>query len=214
MIQASDKMVYSIRQSIPIGKSYPNQTEVRIIKDFLISKAKYIRLDTIDEEARVCRSTTRMILYGLRKSLEPDALKRISNVLEKIFGIVITKDTTINSANVTFEMIQDTITEKANIPITKLKMKHPGSRDIILERQIGMYLAKKYIKTYPPLSFRKIGDEFGGFDHATVMFAINSVSGLIEVDRTIKAKVEGYERIINEKIIEKSKNDDKQRNIT
>lgn len=53
------------------------------------------------------------------------------------------------------------------------------TQSIAYPRQIGMYLTRELTD----LSFPKIGDEFGGRDHTTVMYAINKVQDELGRDR-------------------------------
>ncbi len=65
-------------------------------------------------------------------------------------------------------------------------------REIVQARQIAMYLGRSLTKT----SLAAIGAQIGGKDHATVLHACNTVSDLIETDRTFKQDVLAIEKLL------------------
>jgi len=60
------------------------------------------------------------------------------------------------------------------------------TQDIALCRQIAMY----FCRTLGDLSLPKIGEEFGGRDHTTVLHAIKKIESLAQKDHTFKHKLE------------------------
>lgn len=60
------------------------------------------------------------------------------------------------------------------------------NQDIVLPRQVAMYLSRELTSASLP----SIGRAFGGRDHSTVMHSIQKIKKLIESDRTIAAIVE------------------------
>ena len=60
------------------------------------------------------------------------------------------------------------------------------ARNIARPRQVAMYLAK----TLTSLSYPEIGRRFGGRDHTTVMHAVRSIEGLINMDDGINEDVQ------------------------
>ena len=63
-------------------------------------------------------------------------------------------------------------------------------REIVQARQIAMYLSRNLTKT----SLSSIGTQLGGKDHATVLHACNTVSDLIDTDRSFRGFVRDIER--------------------
>ncbi len=64
---------------------------------------------------------------------------------------------------------------------------------VVLPRQIAMYLIKKH----EHLSYRKIGDYFGGRDHTTVLHACRQIEEAIEKDKIIKELVDFFEKALS-----------------
>ncbi len=63
-------------------------------------------------------------------------------------------------------------------------------REILLPRQITMYLAKKYLR----MSFVRLGETFGNRDHTTVMHAVEKIEKKLEDDPQLQREVRTLER--------------------
>jgi len=68
---------------------------------------------------------------------------------------------------------------------TERLMGRERSREIALPRQIAMYLMREEINASLP----QIGEEIGGRDHTTVMYACDKVSDLIERDDRLRRQI-------------------------
>jgi chromosomal replication initiator protein len=58
-------------------------------------------------------------------------------------------------------------------------------REISLARQVGMYLMRQHTD----LSLPKVGDQFGGKDHTTVMYSCDKIAQLIKRDLNLAQKI-------------------------
>ncbi|TCL76332.1 chromosomal replication initiator protein DnaA [Hydrogenispora ethanolica] len=89
------------------------------------------------------------------------------------------------SKRVTIPLIQQAVAEFFNIGIEELKAQR-RSKNVTFPRQIAMYL----VRELTDYSLPKIGQEFGGRDHTTVIHAYEKIQDLMkndmEVDRIIK----------------------------
>jgi chromosomal replication initiator protein len=75
------------------------------------------------------------------------------------------------------EAVLMVITEAFNVSIEDLKG-NSRRREISWSRQIGMYLMRQHTE----LSLPRIGEEFGGKDHTTVMYSCEKIAQLRESD--------------------------------
>ncbi len=71
---------------------------------------------------------------------------------------------------ITIESIQRAVAEQFGMRVTELKQKN-NSRQIVVPRQIAMYLAKQMTEASLP----EIGRQFGGKHHTTVMHSISKI---------------------------------------
>lgn len=111
---------------------------------------------------------------------------------------------TIYKSELTLELLKETISKIAstqkkviNIPyIQEVVCEYFGlqreqllsksrKRDIALPRQLAMYFSKEYTNA----TFSKIGEEMGGKDHSTVMYACDTIKDISKVDKEIKKYV-------------------------
>lgn len=93
----------------------------------------------------------------------------------------------VNSKNkvLSIEYIQDVVSKYFNVSIEDLK----GSRrsnDVVLPRQIAMYLCKNVAQ----ISYPKIGQAFGKRDHSTVMHACDKIEAEMKENSNTKLIVE------------------------
>ncbi|MFT6156588.1 MAG: chromosomal replication initiator protein [Neolewinella sp.] len=100
--------------------------------------------------------------------------------------LLIYKDRQLNVDN-----IQRLVADYFNIRISDLLSKN-RSRSIARPRQIAMAFAKQYTN----LSLPKIGSEFGGRDHTTVIHACKKVDELLKTDLTFEADFKKLHKII------------------
>ncbi len=85
---------------------------------------------------------------------------------------------------VNIEDILKIITKKFDIKISEIRSRKK-SKNLVLPRQIAMYLSRK-LTNY---SFPDIGIKIGGRDHSTVIYANNKIAKMIEKDSKIRKTV-------------------------
>jgi chromosomal replication initiator protein len=78
---------------------------------------------------------------------------------------------------VTIPLIQQVVAEFFNVEIEDLKAQR-RTKNVTFPRQIAMYLVRELTDT----SFPKIGDDFGGRDHTTVIHAYEKITEQIKED--------------------------------
>jgi chromosomal replication initiator protein len=81
---------------------------------------------------------------------------------------------------ISIETIQKTVAENFGMRVAELKQKN-NSRQIVVPRQIAMYLAKQMTEASLP----EIGRQFGGKHHTTVMHSIAKIDELKRTDKDL-----------------------------
>ena len=106
--------------------------------------------------------------------------------------------------------IRDILNDNQPIPVTVNKIINEVARtfnvsnqdirgnkraaNISKARQVAMYVTKDITQ----MSMSAIGDEFGGRDHSTVVYAISQVESMIKTDRRLKETIEDITKNIKD----------------
>jgi chromosomal replication initiator protein len=98
------------------------------------------------------------------------------------------------SKQVTIGLIQEVVANYYNLQISDFKSAR-RTRNVAFPRQIAMYLSRKLTD----MSLPKIGEEFGGRDHTTVIHAYEKISGNLKVDESLQNAVSELTKRINQK---------------
>ena len=93
------------------------------------------------------------------------------------------KDIISNKQNksITIDLIQDVVATYFNLRVEDLKSQR-RTRNVAYPRQIAMYLSRKLTD----MSLPKIGEEFGGRDHTTVIHAYEKISESLNRDESLE----------------------------
>ena len=108
------------------------------------------------------------------------------NVIKRVIGNV-RKAKIISLENIIFT-VADYLKVSENSILSKKRTK-----EIAFARQVAMYLAKELTS----MTLQSIGLYFGGKDHATVLYAYNSIKNLIKKDKEAANVVQDIKGILN-----------------
>ncbi len=174
---------------------YPPDFELRvaILKKRIAGEAinKYIPEQVIEymasnlgSDIRMLEgSVTRLVAYSTIMGAEID-LNLAMEALKDYINKGISEKNDINK-------IQKVVAEYFKISIDDLKSKKRNS-NISFPRQIAMYLCRKLTDE----SFPKIGIEFGGKDHSTVMHSCEKIEREISINKDLSKTIEILEKEI------------------
>ena len=87
--------------------------------------------------------------------------------------------------HITIALIQDIVSNYFNLRVEDLKSQR-RTRNVAYPRQIAMYLSRKLTD----MSLPKIGEEFGGRDHTTVIHAYEKISENLNTDESLQHTIE------------------------
>ncbi|MEA5581402.1 chromosomal replication initiator protein DnaA [Nodularia harveyana UHCC-0300] len=138
---------------------------IRLPKDVIEYIASHYTNNIRELEGALIRALAYISIWGL-----PMTVENITPVLERQSEKVAT----------TPEVILSVIGDNFAISIDDLKS-NSRRREISWARQIGMYLMRQHTG----LSLPRIGEEFGGKDHTTVIYSCDKIAQLRESDRTL-----------------------------
>ena len=93
---------------------------------------------------------------------------------------------------IAIEAIQRAVAESFGMRIAELKQKN-NSRQIVVPRQIAMYLAKQMTEASLP----EIGRQFGNKHHTTVMHSIAKIDELRRTDKDLHRMLNKLQELLN-----------------
>lgn len=171
-------------------KSPDFDTRKKIITDKLSRDGIVLTEDMVDYLAGEVNSNVRELIgvinsviaystiYKSDLSLEllKDTIKKIASTQKKVINIPYIQEVVCDYFNLSREML----------------LSKSRKREIALPRQLAMYFAKEMTNA----TFSKIGEEMGGKDHSTVMYAVETIRDISKIDKEIKK----YVKELTEKI--------------
>jgi chromosomal replication initiator protein len=192
--------------------------DLKDIEDRLISRFKWglsADLQAPDLETRIAILGSKITLEGV--DIPSDVLEficyNIKNNIRELEGVMISllaqstlirRDIDLDLAKevirnfvstinkeITVEFIQELVAEHFNVPVEKLHHE-TRKRNIVIARQLSMYLAKKMTNR----SLKAIGETFGGRDHSTVIYSCRAVQDMMDTDLIFKDTVAELEKKI------------------
>lgn len=92
---------------------------------------------------------------------------------------------------VTIEEILKAVASKLTVKLSDIKSQKKN-KNLVLSRQIAMYLARKLTNA----SFPDIGEKIGGRDHSTVIYANNKMKKTMEEDVKLKKIIQEIEEFL------------------
>ena len=114
----------------------------------------------------------------------PIDLDLVKSVLKQLFRKEEKKDMTI-------EEIIKTVGSFFNIKISEIKSQKKN-KNLVLARQVSMFLARELTSA----SFPDIGEKIGDRDHSTVIYAHNKIKKTLEVDAALRDSVKKIEDLL------------------
>ncbi len=159
----------------------------------LQKKAEYenIRLprETIEYIATRCTSNIRELEGALIRAIAYMSISGLPMTVEHIAPVL---NPPVETVATSPEIILQVISGELKVSIDDLKSSS-RRREISTARQIGMYLMRQHTD----LSLPRIGEEFGGKDHTTVMYSCDKIAKKIEQDRELRETISQLSDRIN-----------------
>lgn len=170
------------------------ETRVAILRQKALSDRIDVPDDVLDLIATNIQSNIRELEGALNRVMayaslqqRPISLAMATEALKEIVA-------TTKARPITIASIQEVVAAHFDIKTADLKGKR-RSRAIVHPRQIAMYLARELTDASLP----RIGEEFGGRDHTTVMHACEKIRKEQEEDTTLAATLRALTQKVQEK---------------
>lgn len=122
------------------------------------------------------------------------SLKAHSNLMNKAITIDLARSVmrdivTIKNVDINIETILEEVSNYYKVDLESL-LSNSRKREIVVPRQVAMYLCKLHTKC----SLGEIGKGIGNKNHATVLYACNTIANLMDTDKILKHQIEEIER--------------------
>ena len=164
---------------------------VELCTDILKAKIRRDGLHIPDEVIRFIASTANgsvRDLEGVINSLLAYSVVYNSNVDMRLAERVIKRAVKVDDNPLTVDEILDTVCNHFSVTLSAVNSKS-RKHDLVIARQVTMYLAQKYTKM--PAS--RIGRLVGNRDHSTVIHSCAQVENRLKVDSLFKEEVNSIE---------------------
>jgi chromosomal replication initiator protein len=167
---------------IAILKKKADVENLNIPNEVMVYIATYIKSNIRELEGALIRIVAYSSLTNKEISVElaSEALKDIIS--------------SRNAKQITIDFIQDVVSSYYGLKIDDFKSSR-RTRNVAFPRQIAMYLCRKLTDTSLP----KIGEEFGGRDHTTVIHAYEKISQSLKKDEALQDSIAELTKKINQK---------------
>lgn len=170
---------FDLRMNIISNKIKNNE----IMVEFPIEVQEFI--------ASICTSDVRTLEGCINRILAYSSIMNGSNIdlplaEEALNGYVVKPLVSKNKIN----QVQQIISQNYNITVEDLKSKKRKA-NISYPRQIAMYICRTILDE--PLA--RIGSEFGGKDHTTVMHSVNKIASEVKKDKNLNDEIQ---KIVNQ----------------
>lgn len=164
---------------------------VQLCVDILHSKIKRDGLNIPEDVVRFIAETANgsvRDLQGVINSLLAYSVVYNSNIDMRLAERVIKRAVKIDDEPLTIDDIMDKVCSHYNVTMTAVNSRS-RKKDIVMARQVSMYMAQKYTKM--PAS--RIGKLVGNRDHSTVIHSCSKIEDRLKVDKGFSAEIASIE---------------------
>lgn len=186
-----ERLISRFKWGIPVKLDAPDfATKEKIIYAKAARLGAHLPEDVVKFLAENIIANVREIEGAISSFVANSTILNLSPTIElareilKAYVVTATREVTIDiivdSVCRHFDMTRDTFYSPKRV------------RQIVIARQIAMYLAK----SYTALPLKAIGEKIGGKNHATVVHACKAINNLLETNKQVRADVDHIERTL------------------
>ncbi len=187
-----DRLISRFEWGLVVDIKPPDyETRVAILQKKATDDGLVLGPDVIDFVARSCTHSVRELEGAVIKLLAYSSLRNQEITLDLARSALhsTVRPASVNGPSVSAEQIREEVAREWQVASESLASKR-RTRDIIVPRQVAMYLIKEMLDE----SLVKIGRRFGGRDHSTVIYSIRRVQATIHSDEDFALRVSRLRR--------------------
>ncbi len=158
------------------------ETRLAILRTKVEKAGRDVDLDILELIAQQIQSNIRELEGALNRVLAYSDLS--GTPLSLNLATMALTDFLPQRSELTPQHVMKTVSKFYNIPSERM-LSRDRKQEVALPRQVAMYL----IREQGGVSLPRIGEEMGGRDHTTVMYACDKVADLIERDDLLRKQV-------------------------
>jgi len=168
------------------------ETRIAILRKKVINENMSVPDDILEFIATQIPSNVRELEGALTRIVAYGSL--VNRVLTIPFAESVIRDMVSPRRDkpITTNLIKRKVSEYFNISIEDLSVRK-RTKEIVEARQVAMYFARNLTGSSLP----KIGEEFGGRDHTTVLHACDKIKALIKTNQNMRQQIEIIRKEIN-----------------
>ncbi|WP_265459435.1 chromosomal replication initiator protein DnaA [Enterococcus sp. HY326] len=187
-----DRLVSRFAQGLSVDITPPDlETRIAILRKKAEGERLEIPEDTLSYIAGQIDSNIRE-LEGALVRVQAYATIKSSDITTSLAAEALkTLLNTTTSAQLTIQNIQEEVAKYYHVQVKDLKGKK-RVKSIVVPRQIAMYLSRELTDNSLP----KIGAEFGGKDHTTVIHAHEKIQQLLNKDPAIQREISEIKNLL------------------
>ena len=191
ILDVDDRIVSRFKWGLSTEVKSPDfRTRRHIIVDKLNRDGIHLPDDMLDFLAGEVQTNVRELIGVINSVIAYSTIYKVELSLQ-LLKETISKIAANQKKTINIPYIQDIVCEYFGIKKEQLLSK-TRKREIALPRQLAMYFAKELTNA----TFTRIGEEMGGKDHSTVMYACETIKDVSKVDKQISK----YVKELGEKI--------------
>jgi chromosomal replication initiator protein len=185
--QLPERLVSRFNSGLTVDIQPPDyETRMAILQSKFEKESLTLGSDAIEFIASNIRSNVRDLEGAVSRIELYAGIKRVAEVdldlvMEAINDIVASQGVKVADIPLIIKEVERYFSLSDGALVSKKR-----SQDIALPRQIAMYLCREILDS----SFPKIGDEFGGRDHTTVMHSVKKIQSELKEDKNMKTCVD------------------------
>ena len=190
--ELEDRLVSRFKQGLSTDITPPNlETRIAILRNKATVNGLDIPDDTLSYIAGQIDSNIRE-LEGALTSVQAYAVMNQEDLTPNIAAKALRSyQSNQPKAAPSIPFIQQTVAQYFNLEVADLKGKK-RVRTIVVPRQIAMYLAREITESSLP----KIGQEFGGKDHTTVLHAYEKMAEEVQKNSDIRRDIDSIKKLL------------------
>ena len=170
------------------------ETRKSILEQFALMEGVRLSPEIVSYMASVITANVRVLEGAMTKLLVHKSITSAEITLNMAMELLKDHTLGITSQRMTISDIQSLVCNKYNISQDALNGKSRRS-DVVVPRQIAMYLSRELLN----VSFPEIGRSFGDRDHSTVMYACDKLASQMKIDKEISQIIDELSSEIRKK---------------